>query len=155
MSRKALAMVAISCAALLPVACSEPAPETRAVRITGTASLPDGTVPDGTLHVQAYHASAGAGHLRHPLGELGGFITQPEAISGSVSYLAGGGEGLVIHAWLDVDGDGVHCTPANRDEPAGLTVVDGFPADEVQVRLTLAENFKSASWFFPPVAAAQ
>lgn len=143
------AMAAISCTALQLGACSESPPEQREVRITGTASLPGGTVPDGTLHVQAYHAAAGVGDLRHPLAEIGGFTTRAGAINGSVKYTVGGGDGLVVYAWLDVDGDGVHCTPGNRSEPAGLTVAEDFPAAEVRVALQLAENCKSASWFYP------
>ena len=136
----------------LVAGCTESAPQLREVRISGTASLPDGTVPPGTLHVHAYHAWSGEGELRHPLEELGGFAAQPGEFSGTVSYPAGAGEGLVVWAWLDVDGDGVHCTPANRAEPAGVVTVQEFPVDEVQVSLTLDADCKAAYWFFPPGA---
>jgi hypothetical protein len=133
--------------------CSEPAPQMREVTISGSATLPDGTNPPGTLHVQAYFAWTGEGELRHPLGELGGFTGQSAGFRGTVSYPAGGGEGLVIHAWLDADGDGVHCTPANRSEPAGIAVVEAIPEGEARVSIALTENCAAAYWFFPPKAS--
>ena len=107
-------------------------------------------MPAGTLHVQAYHAWSGEGILRHPLQEMGGFTTQAADISGTISYPAGGGEGLAVHAWLDQDGDGVFCTPANQAEPSGLVVFDEMPAGEARVSLVLAETCKAANWFYPP-----
>lgn len=150
MKSSILTLAAVGLAAVQVTACSESPPEQREVRIMGTASLPDGTVPDGTLHIQAYFAAAGAGDLRHPLAEIGGFTTPAGAIDGSVKYTVGGGDGLVVFAWLDGDGDGVHCTPGNRSEPAGLTVAKDFPAAEVRVALRLTDNCKSAGWFYPP-----
>jgi hypothetical protein len=136
----------------IALGCAESAPEMKQVRITGTAQLADGTVPAGTVHLRAYHAWSGAGELRHPLHEMGDFSGPAQGFSGVVQYDPAVGEGLIVHAWLDVDGDGVHCTPANRAEPAGLTVAETFPADEVAVSITLTENCAAANWFFPPRA---
>jgi hypothetical protein len=140
---------------LVLAGCSEPAPELREVRISGSARLADGSTPQGTVHVLAYHAWSGEGPLRHPLKELGGFTGPAAAFSGAVSHEAGGGEGLIVYGWLDIDGDGVHCTPAQRGEPAGLVVVEPFPVEEVAVNLALTENCQGPNWFFPPAAAGQ
>ncbi len=147
------AAVAALLAGLVAAGCSGPAPEPRELTISGTASLPDGTIPQGTLHVHAYHAWTGEGELRHPLGALGAFTAPPGEFSGTVSYVPGAGEGLVVYAWLDRDGDGVHCTPVNREEPAGLVIVREFPADAAHVSLSLSAACKSANWFFPPGTA--
>lgn len=135
--------------------CAEPAAEMKTVRISGTAQLADGTVPAGTVHLRAYHAWSGEGELRHPLHEMGDFTGTAQAFAGEVQYDPAAGEGLIVHAWLDADGDGIHCTPANRSEPAGIAVAEGFPAEAVTVSITLSENCAAANWFFPPQAAAQ
>jgi hypothetical protein len=144
--------VGLAVVAALLAGCGAPKPEAgiREVTIVGTASLADGAAQQGTLHVQAYYAWAGEGQLRHPLHEMGEFKAQAGEFTGTVTYSPDAGEGLVVYAWLDADGDGVHCTPSNRSEPAGLVVVNGFPADAVRVNLLLAGNCKSANVFFPP-----
>ncbi len=151
--RAALTVPVRAClVALLLAGCTDPAPEMRELRISGTASLHGGASPQGVLHVLAYHAGAGEGQLRHPLAPIGEFTAETGTFSGSVQYAAGAGEGLVVYAWLDTDGDGVLCTPNHRSEPAGLVVVEGFPADEVRVSLSLVEPCKAANWFFPPAS---
>ncbi len=143
-----------ACAALLSAglltACGEPSPEMRELKISGTVQLPEGVTPAGELHVFAYHAWTGVGNLRHPLHFLGEFTAPVGDFSGTISYPAGAGEGLVVYAWTDVDGDGVLCTPQNDTELAGLAEVTEFPADAVSVQLSLDANCKSANWFFPP-----
>lgn len=136
-------------AATLVAACSETPPETRSLKINGTLQMPAGTAPSGELHVMAYHAWTGSGELRHPLLFMGEFSTSPADFSGNIEYPAGAGEGLVIYAWMDADGDGVLCTPQNDTELSGLTEVAAFPADEVSVELSLSENCKAPNWFFP------
>lgn len=142
-------------AALLVSGCGEPAAEMREVRISGTARLPDGSTPAGTLHVHAYRAWTGQGELRHPLGPLGEFTGEAGAFSGTAQYAVGEGEGgLVVYAWLDADGDGVLCTPLNTAEPAGLVLLGEMPVEEASVAIVLAETCKAADWFYPPAAAA-
>jgi hypothetical protein len=149
--------VTLAIVAALLAGCGAPKPETgvREVTISGTASLADGAARQGTLHVQAYYAWAGEGQLRHPLREMGAFKAQAGEFTGTVTYSPDAGEGLVVYAWLDADGDGVHCTPSSRSEPSGLVVVNGFPADAVRVNLLLAGSCVSASGFFPRTQGTQ
>lgn len=137
--------------ALLATGCSGEKPaEMRSLKITGTAQLPDGVEPTGELHVEAYHAWTGTGELRHPLLFIGSFTAPVGGFSGAIEYEAGMGEGLVVYAWNDTDGDGVLCTPQNGMELSGLAEVAEFPADEITVELDLNDNCKAPNWFFPP-----
>lgn len=136
--------------ALLAAGCSEKPPEMRSLKINGTVQMPAGAAASGEVHVMAYHAWTGVGELRHPLLFMGEFTAPVGDFSGAIDYPAGAGEGLVIYAWADTDGDGVLCTPQNDTELAGFTEVTDFPADEVSVELSLNANCKSANWFFPP-----
>ena len=137
-------------AALLAAGCSEKPAEIRSLKINGTVQMPVDAATSGELHVMAYHAWTGVGELRHPLLFMGEFSAPVGDFSGTIEYPAGAGEGLVVYAWLDSDGDGVLCTPQNDTELAGLSEVVEFPADEVSVELSLDANCKSANWFFPP-----
>ncbi len=144
-------MLRIACTtaltALLATACSEKPPEIRSLKINGTVQMP--ATASGELHVMAYHAWAGTGELRYPLLFMGEFSVPVGNFSGTVEYPAGAGEGLVVYAWADSDGDGVLCTPQNDTELSGLIEVAAFPADEVNVELSLSDNCKAANWFFP------
>lgn len=143
-------MFATAILILLAAGCSEKPPEMRTLKISGTVQLPEGIAPAGELHVEAYHAWTGTGELRHPLLLIGGFTAPVGDFSGTIGYEADIGEGLVVYAWADTDGDGVFCTPQNDTELAGLTEVVEFPADEVSVELSLNANCKAPNWFFPP-----
>lgn len=142
----------LACAAAsLLAACSEAPPVVnKTLKISGTVQLPEGIAPAGELHVIAYHAWTGEGELRYPLHFMGEFTAPVGDFSNTIEYPAGAGEGLVIYAWADADGDGIFCTPQNNSELAGLSEVAAFPADEVSVELSLDANCKSANWFFPP-----
>lgn len=153
-TRKSLIASATIIVALLVTACSDKPPEMRSLKISGTVQMPAGAATSGTLHVMAYHAWTGAGELRYPLLFIGEFTVPVGNFSGTVEYPVGTGEGLVVYAWADTDGDGVLCTPQNATEPTGFTEVAGFPADAVSVELSLNANCKAANWFFPSVSPA-
>ncbi len=142
-------------AAFLAAGCSEKPPEMRSLKISGTVQMPADAATSGELHVMAYHAWTGVGELRHPLLFMGEFTVPVGDFSGTIEYPVGTGEGMVIYAWADTDGDGVLCTPQNDTELAGLTEVTDFPADEVSVELSLDANCKSANWFFPSVSPSR
>jgi len=60
------------------------------------------------------------------------------------------GEGLLVYAWIDLDGDDVHCTPEIRTDRAGLTVVQDFPASDVTADVMLDVPCAGPEWFYPP-----
>lgn len=136
--------------ALLAAGCGRDAPPpTRAVEVRGEIRLPAGVEPRGKVYVNLYHAWALQGELRHPLQFIESFEAAPGAFSHRLDYPTGGGEGLVVYAWADVDGDGVLCTPTVRGDLAGLVEAKPFPADAVDVTLDLAEPCRGPDWFYP------
>lgn len=127
--------------------CSDPHP-TRAIELSGTIDAPADAAP-GTVHVTVFHEWELQGELRHPRGEIVSFETKPGPFTYQLSYPEGRGEGLLVYAWIDSDGDGVHCTPSVRNELAGLAVAKEFPADEVVVDVRLTEPCRGPDWFYP------
>lgn len=147
----ALAAMAATAAGLLAVGCA-PAPEAkRSIELTGEIRVPAGVEPTVKVNVVLYHAWSLQGELRHPLQRIESFEAAPGAFSHTFEYPEEDGEGLVVYAWADLDGDGVLCTPSYRLDPAGLTEVSGFPADRVSATVELTTPCRAADWFYPPV----
>jgi hypothetical protein len=131
-------------------ACGGPPPSSRAVAVSGDIRLPPGEAAvRGKVYVSFYQAWSLQGELRHPLQLIETVEAGPGAFNHVLQYPQDGGEGLVVYAWADLDGDGVLCTPSYRLDPAGLTVVPEFPADRVSVTIALGENCRGPDWFFP------
>ena len=145
-----LALAIIFC--LVIAACSEPEAPTAPVSISGTITGPAGVPVDGKVYINVYHAWALEGELRHPLEYIASFESNGERFSFDVTYPLDKGEGLVIYAWLDNDGDGVLCTPDDRNDLAGLVEVVKFPAEEVTVEINLTAPCAGPDWFYPPAA---
>jgi hypothetical protein len=120
---------------------------TRSVRLRGDLVAAPGL--SGTATVRVFQAWAGEGALRHPLEPLVQFTTPLGTFDKTIDYPANGGEGLVVYAWLDADGDGVHCTPMARNDPAGLAQVPDFPGDEVRVTVEMTQPCAGPEYFFP------
>ncbi len=137
---------------MLLAACGEGPRPTMPVTLQGQViAEPD---PAGPVRVRLYHAWSLEGELRHPLQFIEEFETAPGAFRHEFGYPLDIGEGLVAYAWQDLDGDGVFCTPAFRDELAGLTEAVEFPADTVTVEIRLVQPCAGPDWFYPPAAAA-
>ncbi|HJP39571.1 MAG TPA: hypothetical protein QF499_10670 [Gammaproteobacteria bacterium] len=133
------------------LACTEGATPTTPVSLSGKISVPDGVQSDGAkVTVNLYHAWALEGPLRHPVEFIESFETSVGQYSHSFAYPVEQGEGLLVYAWLDLDADGVHCTPTVRDDRAGLSVVQEFPAAEVTADIRLDVPCAGPDWFYPP-----
>jgi len=122
--------------------------------LRGTVSAPMGLTPDAELHVEVHHASFGTGATAHPLGLIETFVVEPDAdgnFERSVLVPSERGEGLVVYAWLDLDGDGVLCglDGDGQPEPAGLVELDGFPAHELSFALALDDSCAGPEALFP------
>ncbi len=62
----------------------------------------------------------------------------PGGFDHTLELPVGEGEGLVLYAWQDLDGDGALCAPGVTDEPAGLVEAPEFPVYELT--LTVEPN---------------
>jgi hypothetical protein len=145
--------LAALCMAVLAAGCGKapPAPEA-SVELRGTVTEGEGgPVARGPIHVAVYHAWSLTGELRHPLQFIAAFDIDGGEFVHTFSYPLDKGEGLAVYAWLDQDGDGVFCTPVNRTELSGLTVLEKFvPTDSpVTLQVALTTPCAGQDWFFP------
>lgn len=92
---------------------------------------------DGPITLTAHHATQGEGLLAHPLGPFDEAVFEEPTISWQIAVPQHEGEGLILYGWQDRDDDGVLCAPGVDDEPAGLTVVEAYPAHAIAVELVL------------------
>ena len=143
-------MVRIILVAVLMLAgCAEAPVPTVPIKLSGTITGPE-DLSGGKVRVNLYHAWSLEGALRHPLAEIESFEASLGDYSHEFDYPTEKGEGLVVYAWLDTDGDDVLCTPTVRTDLAGLTEAQGFPADTVTVNVELTRACAGPDWFFPP-----
>lgn len=120
--------------------------------LRGTVSVGGGLPDTGALHLELHHAESGAGRFTYPLGEFAAFpeLGEPGAeLRVTARAPVDEGEGLVVYAWLDVDGDGILCAPGVTDEPAGLVEVDLFPAHALSFTLTLTATCSGPEALYP------
>ena len=120
------------------------------VSLSGQVSAADGEVPEGKIHFRVYHLESLEGDLRHPLEEIVDFESDSTSFSHSFSYPLHMGEGLAVHAWVDTDGDGVLCTPTEREDPSGLGWTEDTPAGDVQLDVVISDKCRAANFFYPP-----
>lgn len=130
--------------------CSSVTNQTR-VRIDGTVETVSGDI-DGDVHISVHHGWLGEGRLRHPMA----FVDET-VVDGTGAFEVSfdvptdeGGEGLVVYAWHDRDGDGVLCGIAgDRTERSGAAALAEWPAYTATVRLDLDEACAGAETFVP------
>ena len=134
---------------LIMTGCGEVEPPTMPVSISGSIEAPAGIAVDGKVFVSLYHAWSLEGDLRHAVEFIESFETKIGPYSHEFEYPLDDGDGLLIYAWLDVDGDGILCTPDVRVDVAGLTEVTGYPAATVSADIQLAAPCAGPDWFFP------
>ena len=131
--------------AFVTVGCSN-SEELQPIRISGNVLLPEGA--SGQIHLIAFQASSLAGELKHPLHRIAEWQSSSTAFERDIGYPVSLGQGIAVFAWLDVDGDGVHCTPEFREEPAGLTVQHEID-EPITLTVELTTNCVAADWFYP------
>jgi hypothetical protein len=137
---------------MLLAACSEAPVETyTTITLNGEVKMSVGPTPPGTLHFRLYNLESLSGELQHPLHEIEDFESESPVFTHTFEYPLHMGEGLAIHAWLDADGDGIFCTPAQRLDPSGLEYLEATPEGEINMTITLTANCRAANYFYPPV----
>jgi hypothetical protein len=129
--------------------CSEPEPNLRPMTVAGTVAAPEGV--SGPVEIWLYHEWSLEGDLRHPLQFIDTFKSSLGPFEHSFDYPEDIGEGLVVYAWVDTDGDGVNCTPEVRNDLAGLTVAEDAEQDRVEVDVLVGEPCRGPDFFYPPV----
>jgi hypothetical protein len=134
---------------LVLAGCGEPEAPSTPVKISGSIVAPPGAETTGKVFVSLYHAWALEGDLRHAVQFIESFEATIGPFSHEFSYPLERGEGLLIYAWLDIDGDGVLCTPDVRVDIAGLTEVTSYPAEEVSADIQLVAPCAGPDWFYP------
>lgn len=120
--------------------------------LRGTVTVAAGLPTTGPLNLELHHAQSGTGRFTYPLGQFAAFpdIGKPGAeLDLTARAPIDEGEGLVVYAWLDVDGDGILCAPGVTDEPAGLIEVDEFPAHALRFTLTLTSPCSGPEALYP------
>jgi hypothetical protein len=127
----------------------EPEVRTEPVQLAGRIVVPEGLPADGKVQVRLYHAWALEGELRHPLEFIEEFETTVGEYAHAFDYPVDLGEGLAVYAWLDRDGDGVLCTPTERDDAAGLTLVQDFASGDVNADVEIVAPCAGPDWFHP------
>lgn len=128
----------------------EPERRVERTRVSGNISMP-GADADATVYVNLYHAWALQGDLRHPVEFIESFETNVGSYAHEFDYPIDDGEGLLVYAWIDTDGDEILCTPTVRTDRAGLTAVEDFtPPGDVTVDVELTAPCAGPDWFYPP-----
>lgn len=137
--------------ALVTTGCEGVITVVQPTEISGTLASADGH--DGPVCLEAYQAWAGAdqGDLRYPMQRVGRrWVDTPGDYSMSVELPVEDGEGLVLFAWQDRDGDGLHCAPGVDDELSGVTVVsEGDVPEVVEADLVMDSLCAGATRLFP------
>jgi len=120
------------------------------VNLSGTIDVAEGSPSSGQVHVEVLHASSGKRVLSYPLRPITEFeLDELGELEESILVPLEQGEGLVVYAWLDHDGDGALCAPGAAPEPAGLVELKDFPAHALEVELVLTEPCAGAEILYP------
>lgn len=127
----------------------DPPPPPIPVELSVTIDAPDEIDPGATVHLSLYHAWTGDGDLRYPLEIIKSYEIPFGSFNLQFDYPVDAGDGLVVYAWVDADGDGANCTPTVRGDMADLVEVQAFPAEQVSVSLLLDAPCAGPDWFFP------
>lgn len=137
------ALVGFGCAA------EEPPEPPISVELAVAIAAPEEVDTAAIVFLSVHHAWTGTGELRYPLEIVERWETNLGSSNFSFDYPSEGGDGLVVYAWLDADGDGVNCTPTARGDLADLVEVEAFPSEQVSASLFLDAPCAGPDWFFP------
>ena len=127
----------------------ESPPPPISVELAVAVAAPEEMDPGATVHLSVHHAWTGTGELRYPLEIVKSWETNLGSSNFIFDYPAELGEGLIVYAWVDSDGDGANCTPTERGDLADLVEVEAFPSEQVSVSLFLDAPCAGPDWFFP------
>ena len=127
----------------------DPPPPAMSVELSVTIDAPEEIDRAATVHMSLYHAWTGEGDLRYPLELIKSYELPFGWFNLTFDYPVEAGDGLVVYAWADADGDGINCTPTERGDMADLIEVGDFPSEQVSVSLFLDAPCAGPDWFYP------
>ena len=131
-------VLALGLLPVLALACFSADRRLYEVELTGQVALGPGFDGPGRVHLEVHHARTGDGPLARPLALIDAFeLDGPGPFTERVLVPLDEGDGLVVYAWHDRDGDGHLCALGAPPEPAALIEVVDFPAHQVSLALLL------------------
>ena len=107
--------------------------------------------PLGIIYGRVYHEESGEGQLSYPLHAIQDFeLEELGEYELLVPVNLEEGEGLLIHAWQDLDEDGVLCgLDARSEEYSALAVAPLFPTVEWELDLRLDQPCAPPEQLYP------
>ena len=118
------------------------------VTISGEVII-DSTLNFSEVNFSIFHAISGIGFQEHPLYEIESFTSKSKTFSHTFGYDSVGNTGLVVYAWIDLDQDGILCTPASRIDLAGVDVNEDFPSINSSFSVKINTPCVGPDWFYP------
>jgi len=120
------------------------------VTVSGSVDVDPAFTRQGKLNLGLYYANAGSGQLAFTVDpiesrELGAIGPVEEVFLIPIDER----EGLLVYAWLDIDGDGVLCAVDGATEPTAIVEVDDFSDLKVNFSLTLDQACAGAEALYP------
>jgi len=134
---------------LFTVSCSDPEVSLEKITISGEVSIAETIEINQPINLTIFHAISGIGFQEHPLYEIESFTSDQLTFQHTFDYDAKGNRGLLVYAWIDLDGDGINCTPVSRVDLAGVAVNEKFPKTNEVFQVEVQTPCVGPDWFYP------
>ncbi len=134
---------------LMTVSCSDPEIIKERKTISGQITVPQSIEWQSTINIMLFHAISGIGFQEHPLYEIETFQSDQLAFEHTFDYDPKGNQGLLVYAWIDLDGDDILCTPDSRNDLAGASVNEEFPETNKPFLVKINTPCAGPDWFYP------
>jgi hypothetical protein len=134
---------------LFIVSCSDNEVSTEKITISGEISLAETIETNQPINLTIFHAISGIGFQEHPLYEIESFTSDQLTFQHTFDYDAKGNRGLLVYAWVDLDGDGINCTPVSRTDLAGVAINEEFPKTNEVFQVRIKTPCVGPDWFYP------
>ena len=134
---------------LLVASCSDPEIINEKITISGEISIPESIEMKQPINLTIFHAVSGIGFQEHPLYEIESFTSDQLMFQHTFDYDTKGNQGLLVYAWIDLDEDGINCTPLSRIDLAGVSVNEEFPKTNELFQVEIKTPCVGPDWFYP------
>ena len=134
---------------LFIVSCSDTKDSLEKITISGEIALAETIKTYQPINLTIFHAISGIGFQEHPLYEIESFTSDQLTFQHTFDYDGEGNRGLLVYAWVDLDGDGINCTPVSRTDLAGIAVNEEFPKTNEVFKVEIKTPCVGPDWFYP------